>query len=77
MEKLRQTPVKERFPEKRYRLRWLDDQDGLKNYLLLASNGSWDFGWGSSAVYTERDLDELKRKHPAQAALIDAAKEEV
>ncbi|GGI63817.1 hypothetical protein [Limosilactobacillus caviae] len=35
LRELEETPVKERFPEKRYRLRWLDDKDGTPEYIYL------------------------------------------
>lgn len=41
IQRLLDTPVNERFPEKKYRLRWIDDQGHYKNYLNLNSNGAW------------------------------------
>lgn len=72
------TPVKERFSEKRYRLRWIDDEDGDRNYLVITS------GWyltniidDKKAVFTESELEQLKRDAPRLAPAIDAMKEPV
>lgn len=68
-----ETPVEERFPEKKYRLRWIDDEDGNKSYLDY--NGGWGFCYDSEA-YTESELEQLKRDHPRFAPAIDCMKEE-
>ena len=72
------TPIDERFPEKKYRLRWLDDEDGDRNYLVITS------GWyltniidDKKAVFTEPELEQLKRDAPRLAPAIDAMKEPV
>lgn len=73
-----QTPLEERFPEKKYRLRWIDDEDGDRNYLVITS------GWyltniidDKKAVFTEPELEQLKRDAPRLAPAIDAMKEPV
>lgn len=74
--KFLRTPIKERFPEKKYRLRWIDDDDGDRNYLAITS------GWyltniidDKKAVFTESELEQLKRDAPRLAPAIDAMKE--
>ena len=59
------TPIDERSPEKKYRLRWIDDEDGDRNYLVITS------GWyltniidDKKAVFTESELEQLKRDAP-------------
>lgn len=72
-----ETPIKERFPEKKYRLRWIDDPNGNKNYLFIDENYLWGF-WQTgdkSATFTESALDQLKRDNPRLAPAIDAMKE--
>ena len=71
-----QTPIDERFPEKKYRLRWINDEDGDRNYLVITS------GWyltniidDKKAVFTESELEQLKRDAPRLAPAIDAMKE--
>lgn len=73
------TPINERFPEKKYRLRWIDDPNGDKNYLFIEENYLWRF-WQTgdkSATFTESALDQLKRDNPRLAPAIDAMKEPV
>lgn len=72
------TPINERFPEKKYRLRWIDEEDGDRNYLVITS------GWyltniidDKKAVFTEPELEQLKRDAPRLAPAIDAMKEPV
>lgn len=71
------TPVKERFSEKRYRLRWIDDCDGSTNYLDLA--GAWALYTTKPAArtFTEKELQQLKINNPRFAPAIDAMKEPV
>ena len=73
------TPLDERFPEKRYRLRWLDDKDGTPEYIDFDSNAGWNM-WGdknATNTFTELQLDQLKRDHPLFASVIDIMKEPV
>ena len=72
------TPIDERSPEKKYRLRWIDEDDGDRNYLVITS------GWyltniidDKKAVFTESELEQLKRDAPRLAPAIDAMKEPV
>lgn len=79
IEEFLHTPVEERFPEKKYRLRWIDDQDHYKNYLDY-SIGMWDFAENEkhmATIFTESELEQLKKDNPRFAPAIDAMKEEV
>ena len=78
IEEFLKTPIKERYPEKKYRLRWIDEDDGDRNYLVITS------GWyltniidDKKAVFTESELEQLKRDAPCLAPAIDAMKEPV
>lgn len=77
--KFLRTPIKERFPEKKYCLRWIDDHDHCKNYLDLSSDGVWDFVDDEidAVIFTESELEQLKKDNPHLAPAIDAMKEEV
>lgn len=79
IQRLLDTPVKERFPEKKYRLRWINDQGRRKNYLNLSSDGALVFMDDEiySEVFTESELEQLKKDNPRLAPAIDAMKEEV
>lgn len=76
--KFLRTPIKERFPGKKYRLRWLNDMDGDPNYADY-SHGIWF--WKTHKVnaktYTEKELQQLKINNPRFAPAIDAMKEPV
>ena len=71
------TPVSKRFPEKKYRLRWIDDQGHYKNYLNLNSNGAWVFVDDEidADIFAESELEQLKKDNPHLAPAIDAMKE--
>ena len=78
IEEFLETPIDERYPEKKYRLRWIDEDDGDRNYLVITS------GWyltniidDKKAVFTESELEQLKRDAPRLAPAIDAMKEPV
>lgn len=70
-----QTPIDERFPEKKYRLRWIDDTNGSKNYIECPDY--WSFEGLHPETFTEQELNDLKNKHPRFALAIDAMKEPV
>ena len=76
--KFLRTPIKDRFPEKKYRLRWLNDMDGDPNYADY-SHGTWF--WKTHKVnaktYTEKELQQLKINNPRFAPAIDVLKEPV
>lgn len=63
IEEFLHTPIKERFPEKKYRLRWFDDDNGAKNYVKF-KNGEWCFYdiHFSDAQYTNKELEQLKKE---------------
>lgn len=76
--KFLRTPIKERFPEKKYRLRWIDDDDGTSNYInRLAGNWSWKCAKRNAHTFTEKQLQQLKIDNPKLAPAIDAMKEPV
>ena len=79
IEEFLHTPVEERFPEKKYCLRWIDDHDHCKNYLNLYSDGVWDFVDDEidAVIFTESELEQLKTDNPHLAPAIDAMKEPV
>ena len=79
VQRLLDTPVEERFPEKKYCLRWIDDQGYYKNYLNLNSDGVWDFVDDEidADIFTESELEQLKKDNSRFAPAIDAMKEEV
>ncbi|PWT56480.1 hypothetical protein DKZ29_11650 [Limosilactobacillus reuteri] len=79
IQRLLDTPVKDRFPEKKYCLRWFDDDAG-KTFLGFCKS------WGqkcwslfdtqtSSTIFTESELEQFKRENPKLAPAIDAMKE--
>ena len=79
--KFLRTPIKERFPEKKYRLRWFDDE--LGETFLGFSNGLIKNYWStfnaptSNTIFTESELEQLKKDNPHLAPAIDAMKEPV
>lgn len=78
VQRLIDTPIKERYPEKKYRLRWVADKNGDSNYLAL-SDDTWNLfnyeRYGST--FTEKQLQQLKINNPKLAPAIDAMKEPV
>lgn len=75
--KFLRTPIKERYPEKKYRLRWVDDNDGTSNYLDYLA-GEWRlFANEDVHIFTETELQQLKINNPRLAPAIDEMKEPV
>ena len=79
IEEFLHTPVKERFPEKKYRLRWIDDKLGKT---FLGFNNQWtEKFWStygdptSNTIFTESELEQLKKDNPHLAPAIDVMKE--
>lgn len=76
-----ETPVNERFPEKEYRLRWIDSKvrEGPATYLGRTRSGDsiyWStFSVFGAEVFTESELEQLKKDNPRLAPAIDAMKE--
>lgn len=70
------TPLDKRKPEKKYRLRWMDNEDdGAHNY-LDNRYGIWSCET-DTRLYTESDIKQLKELNPHLAPAIEAMKEEV
>ena len=79
IEEFLHTSIKERFPEKKYRLRWIDDKLGKT---FLGFNNQWtEKFWStygvptSNTIFTESELEQLKKDNPRFAPAIDAMKE--
>ena len=79
IQRLLDTPVEERFPEKKYRLRWIDDKLGKT---FLGFSDQWtEKVWStygdptSNTIFTESELEQLKKDNPHLAPAIDAMKE--
>ena len=88
IEEFLHTPVNKRFPEKKYRLRWIDDSDCSKNYIGLhrptVNYPIIDWYITSTTdnklnnyheLWTESELEQLKKDNPRLAPAIDAMKE--
>ena len=78
IQRLLDTPVEERFPEKKYRLRWIDDKLGKT---FLGFSDQWtEKVWStygdptSNTIFTESELEQLKKDNPHLAPAIDAMK---
>lgn len=78
IEEFLHTPIKERYPENKYHLRWINDDNGTSNY-LCNFGGTWDWSLTkrSADVFTEKELQQLKINNPKLAPAIDAMKEPV
>ncbi|MBM6813253.1 hypothetical protein, partial [Limosilactobacillus reuteri] len=81
IQRLLDTPVEERFSEKKYCLRWIDDELG-KTFLGFNNHWTEKFwstygGPTSNTIFTESELEQLKKDNPRLAPAIDAMKEEV
>lgn len=83
IEELLHTPVKERFPEKKYRLVANPDsfdQTGTNVIKYVArieeSMDSFSFVYGGPTVFLERDLKDIEKRYPNIAPAIEAMKEE-
>lgn len=88
IEEFLHTPIEERFPEKKYRLRWIDSNDGRDDEFIgpetylgrSEDNGAlyWTtFQKFGAEIFTESELEQLKKGNPHLALAIDAMKEEV
>ena len=78
IEEFLHTPIKERYPENKYHLRWINDDDGTSNY-LCNFGGTWDWSLTkrNADVFTEKELQQFKINNPQLAPAIDAMKEPV
>ena len=76
IEEFLHTPIKERFPEKKYCLRLFDDDDGNPNYADYSYvTWFWETNKDNVKTYTEKELQQLKINNPKLAPAIDAMKE--
>lgn len=82
------TPLDERFPEKKYRLRWFDSdytEDGCDEPATYLGRFTDEFGkkcWLTYSLdgaeeFTESQLEELKEENPLLASAVDVMKEPV
>ena len=78
------TPVKERFPEKKYRL--VANPNSLEQtgtyatkYVACIQDGMdcFSFVYGGPTVFSEKELKQIEELHPNIAPAIDTMKEEV
>lgn len=79
IQRLLDTPVKKRSSEKKYRLRWIDDRKGKANYVYSDIDDTWRVVTLKhfADIFTESELEQLKKDNPRFAPAIDAMKEEV
>ena len=78
IEEFLETPIDERYPEKKYRLRWFDDDGGNPNYAdYLHGTWFWETNKDDAKIYTEKELQQLKINNPCFTPAIDAMKEPV
>ena len=78
IEEFLHTPIKERYPENKYHLRWINDDDGTPNYACnLGGTWAWSPTKRNADVFTEKELQQLKINNPKLVPAIDAMKEPV
>lgn len=84
VQRLLDTPIKERFPEKKYRL--VANPNSLEQtgtyatkYVARIENSmdSFSFVYGGPTIFSEKDLKQIEESHPNIAPAIEAMKEEV
>lgn len=84
IQRLLDTPVEERFPEKKYRL--VANPNSLEQtgtyatkYVACIQDGMdcFSFVYGGPTVFSEKELKQIEKLHPNIAPAIDAMKEEV
>ena len=82
--KFLRTPIKERFPEKKYRL--VANPNSLEQtgtyatkYVACIQDGmdGFSFVYGGPTVFSEKELKQIEELHPNIAPAIDTMKEEV
>ena len=82
IEEYLQTPIEKRKSEKKYAIAWASDDDGTENY-LCKRDGNWcickrrygDFPNG--ALFTQKELDDLKKCNFALIDVLDKLKTRV
>ena len=85
VQRLIDTPIKERFPEKSYRLvaKRKPDRSGLPKYVKAMATGVNEFNFyltddkSEAGIYKESVLEGIKEREPSLAPAIDAMKEEI
>lgn len=84
IEEFLHTPVKDRFPEKKYRL--VANPNSLEQTGTYAtkyvaciedSMDSFSFVYGGPTIFSEKELKEIEKLHPRIAPAIEAMKEDV
>ena len=84
IQRLLDTPVEERFPEKKYRL--VANPNSLEQtgtyatkYVACIQDGMdcFSFVYGGPTVFSEKELKQIEELHPNIAPAIDTMKEEV
>lgn len=84
VQRLLDTPMKDRFPEKKYRL--VANPNSLEETGTYAtkyvaciddSMDSFSFVYGGPTIFSEKDLKQIEESHPNIAPAIEAMKEEV
>lgn len=84
VQRLLDTPVKDRFPEKKYRL--VANPNSLEETGTYASKyvaciddsmDSFSFVYGGPTIFSEKDLKQIEESHPNIAPAIEAMKEPV
>lgn len=84
VQRLLDTPVKDRFPEKKYRL--VANPNSLEEAGTYAtkyvacvedSMDSFSFVYGGPTIFSEKDLKQIEESHPNIAPAIEAMKEPV
>ena len=84
IQRLLDTPVEERFPEKKYRL--VANPNSLEQtgtyatkYVACIQDGmdGFSFVYGGPTVFSEKELKQIEELHPNIAPAIDTMKEEV
>lgn len=84
IQRLLDTPVEERFPEKKYRL--VANPNSLEQtgtyatkYVACIQDGmdSFSFVYGGPTIFSEKELKQIEELHPNIAPAIDTMKEEV
>lgn len=80
--KFLRTPIKERFPEKKYRLVAKRETSFHPKYVSNIITGFDEFVFDLSEdekearIFSEKELNQIKRREPSLAPAIDAMKEE-
>lgn len=63
--------------QKKYCLRWIDDQSGSETFLFLDDFNQWALWPDRGQTFSESEIKKLEHDHPRFAPAIEAMKEEV